>query len=226
MTTAFSQRPGRHERQYRRKLGNPLFAAAVAADDETLLEMQRIDHEELLSFLAELRQTVQQAVELDPNVGSEVVLALKERLDRLYEQSAGLAEDHAGNQAAIRQLIEVIMRNVERGAVGDPQAIDELGQEKAARALHFELLREPLVADLLHPQSTIGAADLAPSLLSESEAAVGAALQLFDLAQLGELYADAEACLAACADPPPGAAGRLAQIASRLALLRQQTALN
>ena len=227
MSIPFSQLPGRHERHYRRKIGNPLFADGPLQSDETqLLEMQRLDHEELLAFLGDLRQSVQRAVDLKPNVGSEVVLELKEQLDRLYEVSAGLADDHSGNQAAIKQLLEVIMRNVERGAAGDPQAMDELAQEKVARAAHFELLVTPLVADLLHPQSTIAAAELAPSLLSESEQGLAAALQLFDLEQLSQLYADANRCLSRCEEPPADAHARLRQIAACLALLKQQTALN
>ncbi len=219
MPVQFSHNPGRHERHYRRRLGNPLFPAAPAMpDDETLLEMQRLDHEELLAFISELRAAVQSAVELKPNEESDVILGIKERLDRLYEVSAGLAEDHSGNQAAIRELIEVIMRNVERGAAGDPQALDELAQERIARAAHFELLTTPLVADLLHPQSTIAPDELAPTLLSASEAELDAALQLFDADQLSVLHGDALACLER-AGPAAGeaAAERLAQIAAALA---------
>lgn len=227
MNTPFSERPGRHERHYRRRLANPLFPAGPdGVDAETLLEMQRLDHEELLQFLAELRRTVQQAVDLKPNEGSEVILSLKERLDRLYEQSAGLAEDHSGNQAAISQLIEVVMRNVEGGAAGDPQAIGELAQERDARRLHFQLLRQPLVADLLHPQSTIGEDELVPSLLSADSDALTAALQLFDLEQLSQLHAEAERHLADCPGAPSAAVERLREIAGHLALLRQQAALN
>ncbi len=227
MAIPFSQLPGRHERHYRRKIDNPLFAGApVALDEEVLLEMQRLDHEELLAYLDELRQTVQRAVDLRPNEGSELVLELKEQLDRLYEVSAGLADDHGSNQAAIGQLLEVIMRNVERGAAGDPQAMHELAQEKIARAAHFELLGTPLVADLLHPQSVIDAGELAPSLLSEDEEGLAAALQLFDLEQLSLLFADAERCLARCGAPPPGAAARLQQIADQLVRLKQHSAPN
>ena len=227
MTSSFSQLPGRHERHYRRRLGNPLFPGGPrTADEAELLEMQRLDHEELLAFLGELRATVQRAVDLPPNEGSEAVLAIKEQLDRLYETSAGLAEDHAGNQAAIRELLEVIMLSVERGAGGDPQALAELAQERAARQAHFELLASPLVADLLHPQSCIPAADLAPSLLTADEADLAAALQLFDLEQLSQLYADARDRLATVADPPPSAAARLDQIAARLVQLRRQVPLN
>ena len=225
MAIPFSQLPGRHERHYRRKIDNPLFAGApVALNDEVLLEMQRLDHEELLAYLDELRETVQRAVDLRPNEGSELVLELKEQLDRLYEVSAGLADDHGGNQAAIGQLLQVIMRNVERGAAGDPQAMHELAQEKIARAAHFELLGTPLVADLLHPQSVIEAGELAPTLLSEDEEGLAAALQLFDLEQLSLLFADARRCLARCDAPPPDAAARLQQIADQLLRLKQNSA--
>lgn len=219
MTTAFSQFPGRHERHYRRRLDNPLFGArATTLDRDVLLETQRLDHEELLAFLASLRATVQQAVDLAPNAGSEIVLEIKERLDRLYEQSAGLADDHAQNQAAIRDLLEVIMRNVERGAAGDPGALDELARERAAREAHFELLCSALVADLLHPDSTVTADDLAPTLLSASPADLAAALQLFDQAQLQHVLSAATACLARHPEAPPGAAERLRDIGAAAGL--------
>ncbi|MCB1772967.1 MAG: hypothetical protein KDI88_05085 [Gammaproteobacteria bacterium] len=195
-------------------------------DETALLETQRQDHEELLAFLDELRATVQQAMALRPNEGSEVVLALKENLDRLYEQSAGLADDHGGNQSAIADLVEVIMRNVERGAAGDAHAVAELAQEREARAVHFQLLRFPLVADLLHPHSLIDADDLAPSLLSASAEELAAALQLFDLAQLDQLRADAQDCLARCEQAPADALQRLQQVVDYVALLRRRSPLD
>lgn len=213
MSTDFSEFPGRHERHYRRRLDNPLFGdRAVTLDPTNLLEMQRQDHEELLAFLQALRATVQQAAGLAPNADSQVVLDIKESLDRLYEQSAGLADDHVRNQAAISDLIEVIMRNVERGAAGDPTALAELAQERAARETHYMLLRSPLVADLLHPDTAVTAADLAPTLLSASRADLEAALQLFDRAQLEALHTDAAQCLARLEPAPPDAVERLALI--------------
>ena len=223
----FSEKPGRHERHYRRRLDNPLFGnRALLRDDDALLEVQRLDHEELIAFLQALRQTVQRAVSLKPNEGSEVVLELKEQLDRLYEQSAGLADDQAGNQSAIADLLEVIMRNVERSAGADPQAADELAQERAARTTHFELLRFPLVADLLHPTSTIEQDDLAPSLLCADAPVLAAALALFDAEQLSAVYASAEQCLAQCVEPPATATARLQQIRDRLAELNRHATLN
>jgi hypothetical protein len=215
--TTFSEMPGRHERHYRRRLDNPLFGErAMRFDDDTLLEMQRLDHEELLAFLDELRGTVRRAVELQANEESDVVLDLKSRLDQLYEQSAGLADDHAGNQSAIADLIEVIMRNVERGAAGDPQAMQELADERVAREAHFRLLRQPLVADLLHPQSTIGPDDLVPTLLSSDSDALDAALALFDVEQLRQLYAQAVDCLQGADGSAADAAQRLGQMRDRL----------
>ena len=195
-------------------------------EDDSLLEAQRLDHEELLAFLAELRDTVQGAVDLRPNEGSERILEIKEKLDRLFETSAGLAEEHSANQAAICQLLEVIMHNVERGAAGDPQAMEELAQERIARDAHFDLLRSPLVADLLHPQRAIAAEDLEPSLLSADEQDLDAALQLFDREQLGQLYNDARQQLAYIAEPPSAVIARLDQIAARLASLNQQMGCN
>lgn len=227
MSVAFSQRPGRHERHYRRRLDNPLYGdRSTQRSDEALLDMQRLDHEELMSFIPALRSVVKRAVELAPSEESDVVLRLKEDLDRLYEQSAGLADDQSANQAAITELIEVIMRNVERGAAGDPQALDELAQERLARATHFELLREPLVADLLHPDSLIEPSDLAPTLLSANRDELTAALQLFDGEQLDALHADAARCLAGAAPAVPPAEARLAQITEHQSTVRLRRPLN
>ena len=195
MQIPFSELPGRHERHYRRRLDNPLFARPATFNEEELLEAQRLDHEELLAFITELRQVVQRAVELKPNEESEVILKLKEDLERLYETSAGLADDQEGNQQAIRQLLAVIMRSITANAAGDALAEQELDMEAQARSLHFDLLRTPLVADLLHPQSLIGADQLAATLLSEPAEAVQAALQLFDPAQREQLAVEAQALL-------------------------------
>ena len=214
MSIPFSERPGRHERHYRRRLGNPLFNAPPESDDEALLEVQRLDHEELVAFLTELRGTVERAVAFKPQEETKVVLKLKEDLERLYETAAGLADEQEGNQEAIQQLLTVIMRSIRANTEGDPLAMQEMAMEEQARNLHFELLREPLVADLLHPESLIGADELVPTLLSESESAVAAALQVFDGDQRAKLAEHARALLGA-RDPRHGLAGawqRLAQM--------------
>lgn len=184
MQVPFSELPGRHERHYRRKLGNILFQQpALEFDEEALLEVQRQDHEELVAFVDELRSVVARAVALKPNEESDVILKLKEDLDKAYEVSAGLAEDQSVNQDAIRQLLGIIMRTVRAAAAGDALAMQELGDEEQARNAHFELLQHSLVADVLHPQSVIGVDELAATLLSESASTLAAVLTLFDYEQ-------------------------------------------
>ena len=111
MQVPFSEKPGRHERHFRRKLGNRLMPCPLPSeyDKEDLLEVQRLDHEELLQFLTGLRETVRRAVDLQPREESQVVLDLKAELEKMYETACGLADEQGGNKSAIRQLIAVIM---------------------------------------------------------------------------------------------------------------------
>ena len=198
MRVPFSDLPGRHERHLRRRLDCRLFPRPLAElADDVLLEAQRRDHEELIAFVGDLRNTVGRAVILEASAASETVLGLKEDLERLYERSAGLAEDQTANQAALRRLVDVIMRSVRRGAGNDPLAQAEIEQGEAARALHFEQLAHPIVADLLAPDSPIEADELVPSLLCEAASALPAALLLFDADQLVQLCVDARSVLEA-----------------------------
>lgn len=193
---AFSERPGRHERHFRRKLENPLFPRPIQEfGNEDLLAVQRQDHEELLSFLQSLRQLVGQAVTLQTNEETQVILDLKAELEKHYEQACGLADNQSANKQAITQLIDVIMATVQRNAAGDALAEQELREEALARSTHFSLLESTLVADLLHPQSVIQADELAPVLLTDPEDAVRPAMDLFDAQQRLQIAADMRALL-------------------------------
>jgi len=195
MSVPFSELPGRHERHFRRRLENPLFTDPSCFNNDDLLEVQRLDHEEIVAFVDELRTVVQRAVELKPAEESDVILKLKEDLERLYETSAGLADDQQGNQQAIEQLMGVIMRTISNNAGGDSLAEQELHMEAQARALHFQMLQTPLIADLLHPESLIEADQLVPTLLSESPEAVEMAIQMFEPEQVRQIAAQAQALL-------------------------------
>lgn len=192
----FSDRPGARERHLQRKCDNPLFppaARAVSQDQVTLARQEDVG--ELQAFQAELREAVEQAVNLRPTEESEVILRLKERLDRLYEQAAGLREDQAQARLALRQLVAVVMRAVWKGAGNDARAQAELEEEEQARAAHYALLEQPLVADLLRPDSPITAGELAPTLLSADAEALAAALTLFDADQVEALCGQARLLL-------------------------------
>jgi hypothetical protein len=195
-TTAlpFTHRPGRRERHLRRRHGNPLFAwPPEAVAPERLLEAQRQDHGEMEAFRESFRALVQRAADLPPDAGSELVLALKTDLERHYEQACGLAEDQTEPKAALARLVELIMRTLLRHVGDDPTARQELADEAAARAIHFRLLQQPLVADLLHPETPILPQELTPSLLSATDAELDAACELFDAPQLAVILDEAQA---------------------------------
>jgi hypothetical protein len=210
---SFSNKPGRHERHLLRKLDNPLFPRPVIdPSSEEILEAQRLDHEELLAYITELRQLVQQAIELKPNEESQVILDLKAELDKSYEKASTMADEQEGNKQAIHQLINVIMRTIRVNAAGDPQAEQQLDEEEQARALHFTLLEQPIVPDLLDPDSLIREDELVPCLLSETEEGLAAALELFDEEQRAQLLAQAEHIVEAMDTPSGNLLSRLAQL--------------
>jgi hypothetical protein len=197
MELPFTHRPGRRERHLRRRHENPLFAwPPVAVEPLDLLEAQKADHEEMDAFRNSLRDLVQRAMDLPPNAGSDQVLALKEDLERHYEQACGLAEDHTQERAALRRLIDLVARAVRRAAGNDPLAQTELDDEEQARTIHFRLLGQPLVADLLHPQTPIAADDLLPTLLTAAPSELAAALEVFDPPQVLALMHQGHALLA------------------------------
>ena len=209
----FSNKPGRHERHFLRKLDNPLFPHPVIDPaDEEILEVQRLDHDELLAFITELRRLVQQAIELKPNEESQVILDLKADLDKAYEKACTMADEQEGNKQAIQQLINVIMRTIRVNATGDAAAEQQLNEEEQARAFHFSLLEQPIVPDLLDPDTLIREEELVPCLLSESEEGLAAALELFDAEQRAQLVSQAEQLLDAMDQPPREVKARLAQL--------------
>ena len=117
MRLLYSELPGRHERHLLRKQDNPLFPEAQRRlTQDELTEAQRRDHEELEAYIRDLRKLVGEAVALGPHEQSDVILALKERLDQSYETACRLADDQGPNKEAIRKLVAVIMRAVWKGA--------------------------------------------------------------------------------------------------------------
>jgi hypothetical protein len=194
MRLLFSELPGRHERHLMRKQDNLLFPEELRHFSQAqLTEAQRLDHEELEAYIRDLRKLVGEAIALGPHEQSDVILELKERLDKAYETACRLADEQTSNKEAIQKLVSVIMRAVWRGAGNDSLAQQELEQEEEARRTHYALLEYPLVADLLDPDSLIGEAELLPVLLSADRQAFEAAVNLFDPSQLKALSEQAQA---------------------------------
>jgi hypothetical protein len=196
----FSANPGCWERHLQRKAGNPLFSDAERQVSQAQVDAaRRKDREEAEAFEEAFRALVKEAMELPPRADSAVILSLKERTDKLYECCAGLGGDLRAHLDGLKRLAGIIMRAVWEGAGDDAKARWELEREENARALHFELLRHPVVADLLRPDSPIAPQQLVPVLLCEREEALRAVLALFDEVQLAELRSQAREMLSVLA---------------------------
>lgn len=190
-----SEHPGSHERHLLRKASNALFPFAPILDDDNLIDAQRLDHEALQTFNSEFRALLEETTSLTGNVDSDVILQLKDRLDRAYETASSLGDELGKTKDAIRKLLGFMMASVRRGAGSDMQAHSELDQEEMAREAHFALLDAPLVADLLNPASPIHPDELVPTLLSADKDELQLALQMFDEVQLLAILSQGAALL-------------------------------
>ncbi|MFQ5642274.1 MAG: hypothetical protein ACE5FQ_01095 [Thiogranum sp.] len=197
MSQAFPEHTGIREQHLLRKKDNPLFDASEReVSNEVLAGARMEDGVELDRFMSEFQSLVQRAATLEPNTPSETILEIKEALDRGYQQCCALPGDQTAVKAAIRRLIETIMRAVESGVGNDAYARQKLEDEVLAREMHFSLQELPLVAALTAEHSPIPEHELVPSLLSEPLATLEPTLQLFDAAQLAAIFDEASRFLA------------------------------
>ncbi|MCK5917156.1 MAG: hypothetical protein KAG34_01930 [Cocleimonas sp.] len=179
-----SDNPGSFERHLLRKIDNPLFTDSPELNDDTLEEAQRQDHDIIVQFMQIFKETLEQTVALKGNEESDVVLGLKDQLDKLYEQSSAVGDDQAKVREGIIKLLGIIMLSVRKGAGDDDHAQQELDQEEEARKAHFALLDSSLVADLLNPASPIAENELVPTLLSAEKDELALVVQIFDQEQV------------------------------------------
>lgn len=195
MTIEFTVKPGAYERHQKRKHCNPLFPDGDCVTAQTVKAAQDRDKAAYEAFMADFRQLIQDIVSLDSKADSQDILDLKSRLDQTFEASAPLPGDLTPIREAIQKLMTPIMQAVQAGARDDATALTTLSEEDTARALHYTLLENPLIADLLSNDSPIGADELAATLLSEDAKLVDQAMQLFTPEQRAALLADATALL-------------------------------
>ena len=190
---------GMHERHLLRRDGNPLFALPpVDYSGDDYIEARRRDNAELQQFHQEMRTVIQQAIELEANVESEVILELRGKLDKLYARCSSFGSGCSEHKQNIRKLTDLVMKAVWQAAANDPQARMELEQEEMARQQHYRLLEYPLVADLLRPDSPIGQDELVATLLHAGKEELEAAMWMFAPEQLQQLYQAAENLLTRC----------------------------
>lgn len=190
-----------HERHLLRRDGNPLFGLPVAdLSADAYIRARQRDREELLQFHDEMRAVIQEAIELEANVESEVLLTLRGRLDQLYLRCSSFGSGCGEHKQNIRKLTDLVMKAVWQAAAADPQARMELEQEEMARQQHYRLLEYPLVADLLRPDTPIAREELLPALLHAGTEELEAALWLFEPMQLQPLSGEARVLLKQCAE--------------------------
>lgn len=190
MPNLFSDLPGHRERHLKRKYNNPLYGNPVISLSE-IEQARQADVAEAETFLNHFRDLVKQAVDVKPNADADVILKLKEQLDQAYEQTAGLPGDQREIQGMLQRLLKAIMQAMWKGVGNDTVAQQKLEMEETARAQHFALLEQALIADLIRPDSAISEDELVPTLLSESSQALTRAMQLFSPAQHIQLYQSA-----------------------------------
>lgn len=187
---------GMHERHLMRKDGNPLYnLPAIDYSGDAYIRARHLDNEEMHRFHEEMRAVIQQAIELEANVESEVILELRGKLDQLYTRCSGFGAGCNEHKQNIRKLIDLVMKAVWQAAANDPQARMELEQEEMARQQHFRLLEYPLVADLLRPDTPVTEEELIPTLLHAGREELEAVLWLFEPQHLQQLIEEARGLL-------------------------------
>ena len=186
----FSPLPGAYERHLKRKYHNPLFPTAQQNFLQAEIDQARQrDQQDLQAFMEAFQETVSQAAALSGSVDSEAVLDLKEKLERLYVNSCGLAGDLGSHQDALMKLIRVCMQMIRKGAADDVIALRKLDEEEQARTVYFAMLETPLVAELMRGDEIIQAEELVASVLSLDTRHLSTVLELFEPEYLTQLVA-------------------------------------
>jgi len=194
-----SEFPGAYERQCLRRINHAeLFSELLGEPDELLAEATKKDRAYAANFSEQFEAILERAVALKPSEDTEVVLAVKAELDRLYTVAGSTCGDQASVKEGLQRLIDLTMQSVKRAAGNDAVATKELQEEDDARALHLKLLECDLVADLLNSHSNgeagvseveafIPSKALIPTLLSADKTVLADVVQLFDRQQVSEI---------------------------------------
>ena len=192
----FSESPGSRERHLIRKYDNPLFTQSLIKLTQTDIDTARQkDVDDYNAFLDDFNDLLQEVSLLSGQVDTEVILELKERIDRLYERCVSFGVDHEEYKKALQKLHQTIMSAIRQAAEVDSMALKEIEREQQVRDLHIELMEYKLVSDLLRADSPIQDNELVPTLLSEDAEAVQVVMSLFEPAQQQAIRNEAKALL-------------------------------
>ncbi len=181
MSFNFSTYPGAYERQFIRAQKHPqLFPKFDCSTQQLRLDQQQ-DQQEAENFQQDLIQLIQIVVDLDNQTDSQILLNIKAELEQAYTLACSLSQDQTQNKQAIARLIEVIIQTIEQHRdPNDQLALKELEMEKQAREIHFNMIENPTIADLLREEPPFEQQSLLAVLLSENESSCMQCLSLFD----------------------------------------------
>ncbi|TCV90242.1 hypothetical protein [Sulfurirhabdus autotrophica] len=179
MSLTFSKQPGPRERHLQRKYNNPLFTSGDAITQQDLQNALEQDKKALQQFTEQFRDLVQRAVKLDKNEERDVILKIKAQSEQLYGVCTGLPGDQTPFLEALKKLISAVSKTLHSVKDDEPHAIETLREDDEYTALHLQLCTYAIVSDILNPDQNIGSDELVPTLLSESENGLQAALVLF-----------------------------------------------
>jgi hypothetical protein len=187
----FSDHPGPNERQLKRKFTSSIFNIDNELDQSIINHAVETDTKLFSEYLTDFQSLVQEAVNLEASTDSEIILSIKERLDKSYTLCSALPGDNSEIKDAINKLLRVIMTAVRKGASNDPIALEKLDEEDLARKMHQDLQQNLLVVDLMLDDSPVAEDELTATLLSETDTNLEQALFLFDATQLELIFHEA-----------------------------------
>jgi hypothetical protein len=120
---------------------------------------------------------------------------IKAQLEQQYAVCVGMHGDSTAIRAAIKKLVSTIGTTLRNASQSDPHALEKLQKDEEHTALHLQLSEFAIVSDILNPDEVIAENELVPSLLSESEEALQAALALFPPERIQALAEEGKALL-------------------------------
>ena len=183
MNTLFSKWPGAWERHLIRRHDNPqYFIGTTPPTESEIATAQNRDQQELLQFNKSLESLIHRSMSLTDDAGSDTITSVKKELDSCQNTAFGLAADLIEQKGALASLNEVITSAMQRALPtgDDDMRLGAMMQKEAKRKERLHLLEYPIVSDLLRSVCPVPPDEVPAALLSESDSAYKAALEIFD----------------------------------------------
>ncbi len=182
MNSLFSKWPGAWERHLKRRQESPqYFELAERPTKANIADAQLKDKQELAQFLGALESLISRSTALSDNSSIDFISALKLELDVCHDTAFGLATDLTDQKNAIASLNDIITSVLQKLLIKeDKVAHQRLIQSESERQKKLSRLEYPIVCDLLRSVCPIPNGEVTSALLSESDTAFKAVLEIFD----------------------------------------------